>query len=495
MVLSFLGIVVGAIMIAALQPNRYEASMKILVKRDRADPVVTPAAAQAPPSSEVTEEQHNSEVELIKSKDLLQKLVLTTGLQEHAPTVPWYRAIGGKGASTKTEPSEKERRAAMALLALTKHLKADVVKKTNLIEVDYESSDPKMAVRVLNNLATLYLEKHVAVHRPPGALEFFQRQTAQYRKELADAQVRLLEFERRSGVISAPLEKEAALQKHAEFDAVLKQTEAAVAENQQRLRMLQEQAGSIPHRMVTQVRDADDATLLSGIRTNLLALEQKRAELLTKFAPSYRLVQQVDAQIAEARTALASAEKAKLHEETTDRNPTHEWAREELEKTRATLAGLQARASATALAAQSYQKHARALEEHEISQSNLLRTVKAAEDSYLLYLRKEEEARTSEALDRGRMLNVAIAEPATVPLLSSTHRARIVLFGVLLGMFVSMALALCAEYFNSTFRTPAELGAFLDIPVLAAIPQQATDISFNGTVRSLDGTHDAVNSE
>ena len=50
-------------------------------------------------------------------------------------------------------------------------------------------------------------------------------------------------------------------------------------------------------------------------------------------------------------------------------------------------------------------------------QDDLVRDVKTAEDNYLLYLRKREEARISDALDSKRIVNVSIAEAATVPAL------------------------------------------------------------------------------
>ena len=77
MALSFVGILLAATLVAVLQPSRYQAQMKILVKRERIDPVVTPqASAISPAAVPVTEEDLNSEVELLKSRDLLEKVVL-----------------------------------------------------------------------------------------------------------------------------------------------------------------------------------------------------------------------------------------------------------------------------------------------------------------------------------------------------------------------------------------------------------------------------------
>jgi len=290
-------------------------------------------------------------------------------------------------------------------------------------------------------------------------------------------------------VVSARLEKEVALQKLGEFEGTLKQTHAAIAETQQRIRVLQEQAATIPTRMVTQVHNADDATLLTQIRSNLLTLEQKRTELLWKFEPSYRSVQEVEAQIAQTRVTLAVAEKSQLHDETTDRDPTYEWVREELAKAKADLASLQARAEATSLTVRSYRENARSLEQNEVTQDDLIRTVKATEENYLLYLRKEEDARISDELDRKRIINVAVAEAATVPALPSNNRSMTVLYGLLLASLTSVGLAFSSDYLDPTFRTPDEVSSFLNTPVLATTSQNGKNGATNHVSTNGDRTY------
>ena len=145
----------------------------------------------------------------------------------------------------------------------------EVVKKTNLIAVKYESPDPELAARVLTALTNLYLEKHLEVHRPPGAFDFFQQETQQYRKGLTDAEARLVDFTHGGTVVSAQLEKEVALQKLAEFDATLQQTQAAIAETQQRIRVLQEQAGLNPdsHGHTSSQRRRCDTSLTTSVQS------------------------------------------------------------------------------------------------------------------------------------------------------------------------------------------------------------------------------------
>lgn len=471
--LSFLGVLSGAILVAVFGPNRYQAEMKILVKRERVDPVVTSEASPLTPyATAVTEEELNSEVELLRSRDLLEKVVLACELQRPNSK----RAAALSAVRLQEAPnSDNGGQVARAVSALANTLKVEVLRKTNFIALHYQSPDPQLSARVLNALAEVYLEKHVSVHRPTGAVDFFQKATERYRQGLADAETQLVDFQRNGAVVSAQLEKAVALQKFGEFDATLKQTQAAIAETEGRIRTLQAQQNSFPSRVITQVRASDNGQLLAQLRSNLLTLELKRTELLMKFEPSYRPVQEVEAQIAEVRAALTTAEKSPLRDETTDRDLTFERVRDELAKAKAELAGLQARAEATAAAARTYRENARSLDQKEIVQGDLIRTVKATEESYLLYRRKEEEARISDALDRRKILNVVIAEPATAPLLPSNHRSSTVLIGLLLATLASLGLAFTVEYLNPTFRTPDEVMSFLSIPVLAALPRNGKE--------------------
>jgi capsular polysaccharide biosynthesis protein len=106
-------------------------------------------------------------------------------------------------------------------------------------------------------------------------------------------------------------------------------------------------------------------------------------------------------------------------------------------------------------------------------QENLLREVKEAEGNDLLYKQKREEARIGDALDRQRIVNVAIAEAATVPALPARpHWALTLLAGILLACLVSPGVAFAADYFDPSLRTPDEVRDVLQIPVLAALPKE-----------------------
>ena len=140
-------------------------------------------------------------------------------------------------------------------------------------------------------------------------------------------------------------------------------------------------------------------------------------------------------------------------------------------KARAELKALQAKVGATAQIVDGYHERAQKLNETEIAQQDLLRKAKAAEENFLLYSRKREQARISDALDRQRIVNVSVAQPPIAPPSpASPHWSLNLGLGFLFAVLISIALALTVDYMDRSFRTPAEVEIFLNVPVLAALP-------------------------
>ena len=458
----------GVVSFALLLSDRYQAQTLFLVTQDeRADPVVSPGVNAQPDLNHngVTVEEMNSEVALLLSRDLLEEVVDKCGLASK-PLPVWSKLLGGWSLS-------KEQRVDKAVRRLADKLDIEVEKMSNIISVSYDSSDPELAAQVVRTLSDVYLKKHAAVHRPPGPYEFFENETEQYRKKLAQSEAQLVSFTKSGGVVSAQLETAVVLQKLNDLEAMHVETQAAIAEARQKMRWLDAKQASMLPRMTTQVMTVDNAQLLQQLKGTLLELELKRTALLEKFAPDYRPVKEIETEIAQTRDAIAGAEKAQWRQETTDRDPNFELVREELTKTSAALAGLEARTVALARGVQTFQTKAQWFEQQGMVQDDLLRATKVAEDNYLLYLRKQEEARISNALDTRGILNVTVAQAAAVPSLPTHSNVWYVALGGLLAGLGSIGLAFGFDSLDTTLRTPGEVESVLNIPLLAALPKEA----------------------
>jgi uncharacterized protein involved in exopolysaccharide biosynthesis len=489
--LTFSAIFIGAILAAIFQPPKYQTSTKFLIQHDRMDPIVTPDQEARVIRTEVTEEEMSSEIELVQSEDVLHQVVLTTGLQNHK-SLPQLSFLKSFPQLSFVKHDDEEERIARAIVGLRKSLDVEQLKKSNIIEVSYNSSDPKLAAAVLRALDDAYVQKNLAVHHAPGAFQFFDQETERYKKNLADAEARLTTFSQQEGGVSPQVARDITLQKLNEFTAALQQTNADMAGTKKRISELEQESSTTPQRLTTQSRAMDDAQVLQGLKTTLMNLELKRTELLTKYQPTYPLVQEVDKQIADTRNAIAGEESKPLREETTDQNPTYSWIGEELAKARADYSALQARAAAMKLIVEKYQAKAHELEEKNILQQDLLRDIKSQEDNYLVYQRKREEAQMTDALNRTRILNVVIAEQPSVPSLPSNSPLNTLLLGFVVAMTFSIGIACVLEYADSSLRTPSEVLAELNIPVMAAVPEHWSTGYGNGN-RNGHGNRDSSN--
>ena len=101
------------------------------------------------------------------------------------------------------------------------------------------------------------------------------------------------------------------------------------------------------------------------------------------------------------------------------------------------------------------------------------REAQAAEDNYLLYRKKHEEARISAAMDQEKFINVTIAQPAQIPLKPIPRGLLLKLFlSVFIGVLGGVGLAFGFENFlDRSFTTAEEIERKLGIPHIASIPE------------------------
>jgi uncharacterized protein involved in exopolysaccharide biosynthesis len=462
---TFLVALTAIILAGLLMPPQFTSDMAILVNRERIDPLVsTEATTQLlTTGSPVSEEEINSEAALLKSRDVLEKVALANGLQkEH-----------GNSLLDLLSPKQDEAdRVERAVRSLAKNIKVEAGTKTNLIEVSYSSPDPHLSYGVLKTLGELYMEKHVAVHRPPGSYKFFAQETQNYHQAMEASEARLRSFEEQEGAAAPELERTDLALQVTNSVGQLHLAEQSIAAAEQRIRSDQQQMQTTPQRSATLQSTTPADKLLEYLQPALLAAETKRTQLALKYDPQYPLVQEADQEVATAKAAIAEAEKTQYLTQTTDRDPTFELLREDLAKTEADLAAQRANLAAVKQSIGSLQAQMVDLDQKSLTQQDLSRDLKANEDNYLLYLSKREQERTSDALDKTRIANVAIAVPPDIPALPTHGFPIVVLFALAFATVLAITMAYLVDYFDSSFHTPAQVIDMLGIPVVVAVPRK-----------------------
>jgi len=462
---TFLSVLAIVILLAALLGPAYSSHMAVLVNRERLDPLVsTEATTQLITNDKaVTPEELNSEVELLSSRDVLEKVALANGLQN-----PRGFSLMDHLRPSRTPQDRLER----AAKRLAKSLKIANIKNSNLIGITYSSPDPQLSYGVLRSLGDLYVAKHVAVHRPAGSYEFFENETRRYHDELEGAEQRLREFGKHNAIAAPDEQRNNLALQVADSVGLVHAAEQAIAADEERMRSDRQQMSATPQRSTTLQSSAGNEKLIDDLNTALLAAQTKRTQLAAKYDQKYPLVQEVDQEIAQDKAAIASAEQKKYVAETTDRDPTYELLREDLAKTQTDLSAQRATLAATKRSVLSIQGEMVKLDQLSISQQDLQREAKADESNYLLYLAKREQERTSNALDVTRIANVAIAVPPAIPVLPVLSWPMILLIGLGSATVLGIGAAYAADYLDPSFHTPAEVFASLGIPVVVAVSRK-----------------------
>jgi uncharacterized protein involved in exopolysaccharide biosynthesis len=465
MTVSFLFLALMSVLLALAVSNTYEAHMAVLVNRERVDPLVTTEATSQllVPAPAVTEEEINSEAELLRSRDVLEKVVLENGLEKKEKQ-SFVRQLFGKRSDSEY--------LSLAVLHLGKKLKIETPTKTNLIDVTYASADPRTAYGVLNALATAYVEKHVAVHRPTGSYDFFSKEADKYRNALADSEASLANFGKDQGVVAPDVERTNMALVVANSVGSLHQAEQTIAADQERIRDDKLQMDKTPERSLTQQASNASDVLIQQLEANLLAAQVKRTQLVAKYEPSYPLVLEADQEIADTQAAITKAEGSKYVNVTTDRDPTYELLREDAARAQTDLASQRATVIALKESIQNMQQQMVSLDQKALKQADLLRDAKTNEDNYLLYVSKREQERASDALDQKRIANVAIAVPPTIPSLPKFGLSTVIAMGLFLAIVVSAGTTYTVDYLDSSFRTPKDVIDILGIPVVAGVPKR-----------------------
>jgi len=428
-------------------PTSYEAEMQFLVNNNRADVLVTSESTNGQVARNYVDETViATEIQLLANKEILRDVVQKCNLS--------------KDSSAK----EVEK----ALKDLQKELKVSPVLKANMIRATYSSSNPEEAAAVLRTLADGYLNEHLRVHSPSGTYQFFDQQAQFYQKQLKELQDRLAAFQAQRNIVHLGQQKDLNLRKLVDLEGSLKETQAAYRETDQRILTLRQQLQNLKPRITTQSRTLPNQYSVEHLNTMLAELQNRRTELLTKFRPEDRMIQQVDQQILDTKAAMDRASKLTATEEATDVNPLRQSLEAELAKAQANTTGLRARAASLSKQITEYRSSLGALETSTADDDQLLRDIKEAEDAFFLYSKKREEARITEAMDRQKIANVILVQPPRAPLLPKPKFTGSVIAGYLLGCLMILSFTFLLATARKTVYTPWELEGLTGLPVLAS---------------------------
>lgn len=391
----------GAVMLAAglytaFATPMYEATSLLLIKFGREyvyqDDVGTGGGGIVPRGRETL---INSEIQILRSAEVVKGVVETMGVEALYPEL-----------AAAPPPGQPVDSVAAARFLL--NLQVAQVQDADVIQVSLRNPDPQVTARAVNLLVDLFKEKHLEAFGEPQATAFLEEKAAKAAEELKAAEAKLLEFQAEHPQFSLEDKDALLLRERTELETARREVENQIVDARQ--------------------RSLSDNPAVPGAQEQLLTLRLQERKLLNTHNEDSRQVQNVRREIALVEDFLKNAEadsSGRHGQELGMLTSRKARLEEQLRKVESDLHSLPALSS---------------------RYRELQRDVLAKEGSSDRIQQRLEKARTSAEMDRQKIANISVIQPAYAPLQPVSPRPMLNLLAALVvGGGLSLGAALLAE--------------------------------------------------
>jgi len=385
-------------------------------------PEVTPLGASAPWDPNYYPTQY----EIIKSRPVLQKAIEAMNLQQRAPHLASDRVLQG---SVTVEPR----------------------RNTRLVTISAEQPDPALAADIANAVASAYAQYNLQLKMKGAsdALSWLSDEANRLRAKVQESAVALQNYRVKAGILGLEEQRKITAQKIMDQNKAYLEAQAQRLAVEARLQQLTQAAkdSSASQMLFTGVSNS----LIEKLRGEIADLEVERSKLLKVYKAKHPEILKVEARIQQVQQRLeeeiqtivravqADYKLAKSREETLF-NTVNQMRREGQE-----------------------------LNEKEIHYLALQREAETNQQLYDSVAKRLKETGVTGGLETN---NIRLVEAASAP--ASPVRPRTVWnvgLGIVVGLVLGVAVAVGLELLDTTFRTPDDVEAHLQLPVIAIVPK------------------------
>jgi uncharacterized protein involved in exopolysaccharide biosynthesis len=457
----FVAVVLPSLLITLSRGANYTATGKVLIVSDRAQMTIQPTEVESLNLIKLNEAIVNSEVHIIRSREVLQDVV--RGLR--------MARMGGDVVAVANASGESESIADRAL-RVGRRLKVTPVRNSNVIEIKFSSGDPKQATLVVNRLIDEYLVHHARVHAQKDLSNFYDKQSRDLAENLRQAEKNLREYLNREGVVDPAAEVNAAVVAVSQTEGALRTRRTSIAAAEEKLRVIREQLNEQPS-VIKRAQYHEVNPVVRQLREHVIDREIDRVALLRKYTDKHRTVRDNAEEIDELQARLQVAnqdEPTIVTQEVFAANPVYETRLSRLLELESRLRADRARQLALEEELAVGRRRLVLLKEKALAFESYDQEVKRHRASQELFEKRAAEARIGEAMNREKLVNVQIVQRPGLPLEPIDNRRATVLLALISGLAVSLGGAFGLEYLNRTLRFERDVERYLGLPVLAAIP-------------------------
>lgn len=371
----------------------------------------------------------NSQVQIVRSRPVLQRVVDSLNLRERKPEY-----------GQAQDPTS----------LLQAVVSVDPLRNTRLIQISVEDPDPQLAAEMANALAGSYQTQNLELklNAARDALVWLGNQVRDLKAKVNESELALQQYREQAGLGSLEEKQNLTVKKLAEFNGAYIEAKARRLEMETRLAELR-RAAQNPDLLESAPMIVNNP-LIQRLKGQLVELEVQRSKLLKVYRDKHPEVIKVQTQIDEiARRVKEEVDKVALSMES-EYNV------------------LKAREAAMLQATDQYRAEAQNLSKKEIQYGILKREADSNQQLYEVLLRKLKETSLIQGLDSN---NVRIVDPAVAPRQPvRPQKARNLILATIFGLGLGLTAAFVLDHLDDRIRTPEQAERALEIPVLAVIP-------------------------
>jgi uncharacterized protein involved in exopolysaccharide biosynthesis len=462
--IAFAGSLFGLTLLASLlMKNVYRSEAAIFVKVGREsvslDPTVT--TMQAVTVNETREFEINSILEVLKSREIAERLVDEFGPETIlAGVLPGDSDSAGSGSFVGTvvgsvldalrnfndgrSVSLRER----ATRKLLKSVSVTSPKKTAVVQIEHESNTPQAAHRILERLLEIFQQEHVRINRTVGSYEFLDSQRDLLEQRALEAQEELRTAKNQMGVVSIEGSRQ---QLQDEITLISQQIINAKSElraAEAKMDSLQASIAFLPDRLDTEDTLGLPNVATDGMREALYQLQIREKELAARYTGSHPLLVQIQKQLADAESVYDQQGKER-RQKVSAVHPSKQQLELIFLTEKATVASLLARIESLELKRREATDALVVLNQNEIVVAQLQRKIDLAEQSLRSYADRLEQSRLDRDLQSQGISNVNVLQAATyMEKPASPPRLLLLAAGLFCGTVGGIGVSLLADSYS-----------------------------------------------
>lgn len=497
MILFFLAVTITVFVKIFKTPDIYRSEAKLFVRLGREyltlDATVT--TGQTINVSQNRDSEVNVELEILKSRELSEKVVDSIGPDafnrrparnisikscnqkvsekalQQAFTEVKQSPSGSEQFNLAKTPGDRDK----AVHKVMSNLSVKAEKDSSIISISYESESPELAKDVIDTLLFYYEEKHFKVHQTTGSDEFFLKQVSDSNDTLALLEKELQDFRDETGISSLEEQRQDILSHIADLVGQIGAEEANLAACRAKVQEFQKTVSNVPETLTTQETTGFSSQAVDLMRAKLYELQLQEHDLLSKFTEESEQVRMIHKKVAEAQT-LFDKEKEMAKEGrievSSGRNPLYTQIQSALSIEQANLSSIQAKIVNLNEQLATEREKLKTINEADFKITKMRREIDMQQTKYQRNSDKLDQARIDHELDRSKISNISKVQTATLPTRPVPQRRTIKLaLGFLVGILGGIGLAFFFEHMDNSIRTPAEVEEKLLLPALASIPR------------------------